>query len=139
MPFISVIIPIYNVEKYLEQCLYSVLDQTYTDWEAILVDDGSPDSCPGICDAYAARDSRFKVIHKSNGGISETRNDGMKEASGEYIYLLDADDYLLPNAFQSLVTCAEAHDNPDYIKGNHLVLLNDGNIVKTRFTPPTTI
>jgi glycosyltransferase involved in cell wall biosynthesis len=94
MPLISIIIPVYNVEDYLRQCLDSVLDQTFTDYECILVDDGSPDSCPAICDEYAAKDRRFMVIHKENGGLSDARNVGIRTATGEYIVLLDSDDLL---------------------------------------------
>ena len=89
----SVIIPIYKVEQYLRQCVDSVLAQTYTDVEIILVDDGSPDSCPAICDEYAKKDSRIKVIHKPNGGLSDARNAGLDMAQGEYVLFLDSDDW----------------------------------------------
>ncbi|GHT96107.1 hypothetical protein FACS1894141_5880 [Spirochaetia bacterium] len=94
MPLISIIVPIYNVEKYLRCCLDSVLAQTFTDYECILVDDGSPDNCPAICDEYAVKDKRFKVTHKENGGLSDARNAGIQTAVGEYIVLLDSDDFL---------------------------------------------
>jgi len=90
---ISVIIPVYKVEKYIHECINSVLNQTYQNLEIILVDDGSPDNCPGICDEYAAKDKRVKVIHKLNGGLSDARNAGLREATGEYILFLDSDDY----------------------------------------------
>lgn len=89
----SIIIPIYKVEQYLRQCIDSVLAQTYTDFEVILVDDGSPDGCPAICDEYANRDSRIMVIHKPNGGLSDARNSGLEAASGEYVLFLDSDDW----------------------------------------------
>ena len=92
MPQFSIIIPVYNVENYLRQCLDSVLAQTFPDYECILVDDGSPDNCPAICDEYAEKYSRFIVIHKKNGGLSDARNVGIQAASGEYIVLLDSDD-----------------------------------------------
>ena len=92
---VSVIIPIYRAEKYLNECVDSVLAQTYRDLEIILVDDGSPDNCGAICDDYAAKDSRVKVIHKENGGPSDARNAGLAIAHGEYIYFLDSDDYCL--------------------------------------------
>jgi len=92
-PIISVIIPVYKVEKYLHQCINSVIDQTYANMEIILVDDGSTDDCPRICDNYAQQDSRFIVIHKSNGGSSSARNAGIKAATGDYIIFLDSDDY----------------------------------------------
>ena len=84
-PAVSVIIPVYKTEKYLRRCVDSVLNQTFTDLEVILVDDGSPDGCPGICDAYAKIDSRVKVIHKTNGGQAEARNTGLSNATGEYV------------------------------------------------------
>ena len=93
MHFFSVIIPIYKVEKYLNRCIDSVLNQSYKDLEVILVDDGSPDKCPEICDEYAKKDKRVKVIHKENGGASDARNYGIKAASGEYLMFLDSDDY----------------------------------------------
>lgn len=90
---ISVIIPVYKVEKYLERCVNSVLNQTYRNIELILVDDGSPDSCPAMCDSFAERDARVKVVHKLNGGPSESRNVGVNLASGDYITFMDADDF----------------------------------------------
>ncbi len=91
---ISVIIPIYKVEDYLRKCLDSILNQSYTNLEIILVDDGSPDSCPQICDEYAKKDPRIKVIHKKNGGLSDARNVGIESSSGKYISLIDSDDYV---------------------------------------------
>lgn len=93
-PLISVIIPIYKVEQYLKRCVDSVLNQTYTNLEIILVDDGSPDSCPKICDDYATLDSRVKVIHKKNGGLSSARNAGLNICKGEYIAFVDSDDFV---------------------------------------------
>lgn len=89
----SIIVPIYKVELYLRQCINSVLNQSYKDFELILVDDGSPDNCPIICDEYASRDIRVKVIHKSNGGLSDARNVGLDVAQGEYVLFLDSDDW----------------------------------------------
>ena len=89
----SIIIPVYKVELYLRQCINSVLNQSYKDFELILVDDGSPDNCPVICDEYASRDIRVKVIHKSNGGLSDARNAGLDIAKGEYVLFLDSDDW----------------------------------------------
>lgn len=94
-PRFSVVIPVYKVEKYLRQCLDSVLAQSYTDFEIVVVDDGSPDNCPAICDAYAAADSRVTVIHKENGGLSDARNAGLLAATGEYVIFMDSDDYYL--------------------------------------------
>lgn len=91
---VSVIIPVYKVEPYLRECLDSVINQTYRNLEIILVDDGSPDECPKICDEYAERDSRVKVIHKENGGLSDARNKGIDIATGEYITFVDSDDVI---------------------------------------------
>lgn len=89
----SVIVPVYNVEKYLDECVKSVLTQSFTDWEMILVDDGSTDGCPAMCDEFSKKDSRIKVIHKKNGGSSSARNAGLKVAGGDYIIFLDSDDF----------------------------------------------
>ena len=91
---ISIVLPIYNVEKYIEKCMDSVLNQTYKNIEVILVDDGSPDRCPKICEEYAKKDNRIKVVHKENGGLSDARNAGIKVANGEYITFIDSDDYI---------------------------------------------
>ncbi len=91
---ISVIIPVYNVEKFLKQCVDSVLNQTYKNIEVILVDDGSYDNCPKLCDNYAKKDSRIKVIHKQNGGLSSARNTGVKYVTGDYIMYVDSDDWI---------------------------------------------
>ncbi len=100
MPAISVIIPVYNVEKYLRRCLDSVLNQTFSDWEAICVNDGSPDNSATILNEYASRDKRFKVINKENGGLSDARNVGMQHAHGEYILFLDSDDFIHPQTME---------------------------------------
>jgi glycosyltransferase involved in cell wall biosynthesis len=100
---ISIIIPVYKVEPYLYRCLDSVLAQTFTDYECILVDDGSPDNCPSICDEYAAKDTRFKVIHKEkNEGLPQARKSGLNAASADYITHLDSDDWLEPRALELL-------------------------------------
>ena len=93
---LSIVVPVYNVEQYLHQCIDSILHQTFQDFELILVDDGSPDDCPKICDEYAKNDSRIKVIHKTNGGLSSARNAGLQIARGEYISFIDSDDFLDP-------------------------------------------
>ncbi len=111
---VSVIIPIYKVEKYIKKCVYSVIQQNYTNIEVILVDDGSPDNCPQICDEFAANDDRIKVIHKANGGLSDARNVGVNEATGDYILFLDSDDYWEgKNCLDSLVDRAKLQ--PDII------------------------
>lgn len=103
---ISVIVPIYNVEKYLRQCLDSVIAQTFSDWEMILVDDGSTDRSGIIADEYAAEDDRIAVIHQENAGLSAARNAGIDVACGEYIYFLDSDDYIVENTFEILYNTA---------------------------------
>lgn len=102
-PMISVIVPIYNVEKYLARCVDSIVNQTYKNLEIILVDDGSPDRCPQMCDDYAEKDSRIKVVHKKNGGLSDARNEGMAVATGEYISFIDSDDYVSDDFFECLL------------------------------------
>lgn len=101
---ISVIIPVYKVEEYLDECVASVIAQTYSNLEIILVDDGSPDNCPQMCDVWAERDNRIKVIHKKNGGLSNARNVGIDAASGKYIAFVDSDDYIKPEMMEKLLT-----------------------------------
>ena len=96
---ISVIVPVYKVEQYLPQCVESILNQTYRNLELILVDDGSPDGCGKICDAYAEKDSRVRVIHKKNGGLSDARNAGLNAASGDYLSFIDGDDWIEPDTY----------------------------------------
>ena len=102
MDLISIIVPIYKVEPYLNKCVQSIVDQTYRDLEIILVDDGSPDICPAICDAWAAKDSRIRVIHKENGGLSDARNAGLAIATGKYISFIDSDDSIAPTFIAEL-------------------------------------
>ena len=100
---ISVIVPIYKVEKYLVRCVDSIINQTYKNLEIILVDDGSPDNCGAMCDEYAKQDERIKVIHKENGGLSSARNAGLDAATGDYIAFVDSDDRITPDAYENLV------------------------------------
>lgn len=100
---VSVIIPVYKVEKYLNQCVESVVNQTYKNLEIILVDDGSPDNCPKMCDEWAKKDDRIKVIHKSNGGLSDARNYGIEQSSGEFLCLIDSDDSINPQMIEILL------------------------------------
>ena len=102
MDLISVIVPVYKVEKYLDKCVQSIVDQTYRNLEIILVDDGSPDNCPAMCDAWAEKDDRIRVIHKENGGLSDARNAGMAIATGEYIGFVDSDDWIFDDFVQHL-------------------------------------
>ncbi len=136
VPLVSVIVPVYKVEKYLRQCINSVQTQSYADWEMILVDDGSPDNCGSICDEYSADDSRIKVIHQKNAGVAAARNTGINAAIGKYLYFVDADDFLNDNALEHLVDTARHFDWPDYIKGNHEVITPDDERVLTQYTPP---
>lgn len=101
-PLISVIVPVYNVEKYLDKCVDSIVNQTYKNLEIILVDDGSPDNCPKMCDDWSEKDKRIKVIHKKNGGLSDARNKGIEMANGEYIGFVDSDDYVEGNYIEFL-------------------------------------
>ena len=102
MPAISVIVPVYQAEALLPQCVESVLAQTFSDWELLLIDDGSRDGSPALCDGYAARDPRIRVFHKPNGGVSTARNLGLEQATGPYIAFLDADDAFEPAALETL-------------------------------------
>ena len=106
---VTVVLPIYNVEQYLERCILSIINQTYRNLEIILVDDGSPDNCPQICDAYAMRDPRIKVIHKQNAGLGMARNTGLAEATGEYICFFDSDDFVAPETVETCVAAAEVN------------------------------
>lgn len=111
---ISIIIPVYNVEKFIAKCLDSILAQTHKNWEAILVDDGSPDDCGKICDEYAAKDKRFKVIHQKNGGVSVARQTGLDNATGDYIIHCDPDDWIEPTMLGDMFECA-ATNNADMV------------------------
>lgn len=110
MPAISVIIPVYNMGPWLRDCLESVLAQTFTSFECILVDDGSTDDSPQICDHYAKKDDRFRVIHKANGGLSSARNAGLDDAAGEYIAFVDSDDVILPDYLKVLYEALHQND-----------------------------
>lgn len=111
MPTISVIVPVYKVEKYLDACVESIVNQTYKDLEIILVDDGSPDNCPAMCDAWAQKDTRIKVIHKKNGGLSSARNAGIAIAKGEYIGFVDSDDIINPAMYELLYNAIRSTDS----------------------------
>ncbi len=114
-PCVSVIIPVYNVEKYIHRCVDSVLAQTLDNIEIILVDDGSPDGSPAICDEYAKKDPRVKVIHKENGGLASARNAGMKVAAGEYMFFVDSDDWLEEDGLEILYNKAK-ETGVDFVK-----------------------
>lgn len=119
-PMVSFVMPIYGVEDYLNECVDSVLNQTFGDFELILVDDGSPDKCGEICDEYAKNDKRVKVIHKENEGVSEARNTGLRAACGQWAYIIDSDDWLEPDALKKMYTAAISN-NVDCVMSDVLV------------------
>lgn len=110
MPKISIIVPVYNAEKYLSKCIDSVLAQTFSDWELLLIDDGSPDRSGEISDEYASKDTRIRVFHKSNGGVSSARNLGLDNAKGEYVTFVDSDDWLMPDTVEKCFPYIEKYD-----------------------------
>lgn len=137
-PLVSIIVPCYKVEQYLPNCIESILSQSYTNWELILVDDGSPDNCGNICDDYAVKDNRIKVVHKQNGGLSSARNAGMKVMNGEYVTFLDSDDFLHKDALHILVNQANKYDAQivqcDFVRGSETVFPNWNNQEKLMYT-----
>lgn len=124
MPTISVIVPVYNVEPYLQRCVDSILSQRYTDFELILVDDGSPDNCGAICDEYAKQDCRIRVIHQENGGLSAARNAGLEAAKGEYLAFVDSDDCIREEMFEVLLQELK-RTGADFIKSNFIPFSED--------------
>ena len=126
-PLVSVVLPIYNVEKFLDRCITSVVNQTYDNLEIILVDDGSPDNCPEMCDEWAERDSRIKVIHKENAGLGMARNSGIEAATGEYICFFDSDDYVDEQIIEKCINNA-AQNNSDVVLFGHTNADADGRI-----------
>lgn len=122
-PLISVIVPVYKVEAYLDRCVRSIVEQTHRNLEIILVDDGSPDNCPAMCDAWAAKDARIKVIHKKNGGGGEARNVGLDIARGQYIGFIDSDDYIAPNMYEHLMDFMA--DNVDVVECGYTKTIDD--------------
>lgn len=132
---VSVIIPVYNVERYLNRCVDSVLNQTYQNLEIILVDDGSPDRCGAICDEYSKRDNRITVIHKKNGGLSDARNAGLDIATGEYLYFVDSDDWIAESAIEQLIAVFNKDDAIDIVAGCSVdVHERDGTLFETRYS-----
>lgn len=126
-PLISIIIPIYNVCEYLEKCLDSVINQTYNNLEIILVDDGSSDGSEKICDKYALKDNRIKVIHKENGGVASARNEGVKHSTGAYIGWIDSDDFACPNMFERLYQLSQENDADIVVCGNYVNEINEND------------
>lgn len=127
-PLISVVIPIYNVEKFLPPCIDSVLSQTYKNIEVLLIDDGSPDGCGQLCDNYMEKDHRIHVIHQENSGVAEARNHGLRAAKGEYLFFLDADDMLAPEALITLYRAAVGH-SADIVSGQNITIGEDAKAV----------
>lgn len=139
---VSIIVPIYNVEEYLPRCIDSILAQTFTDFELILVDDGSPDCCSQICDDYAQKDNRIKVIHKENGGVSSSRNTGIDSAIGKYICFVDSDDWIEKKHIENMIKQISDSDcviegytkdtlydsNPSYLKFENINMYNLNDI-----------
>ena len=127
MPKFSIIVPIYKVEKYLDECVQSVLSQKFSDYECVLVDDGSPDNCPAMCDEYAKKYEKIKVIHQKNGGLSDARNAGILQAVGEYIVLLDSDDkFADKNVLQNLFDVIQKYKTDVVVNVNLLTFTDDG-------------
>lgn len=127
-PLISVIVPVYKVEKHIHRCIESVLKQTYANWELILVDDGSPDSCGRICDAYAARYDNILVIHQENQGLSAARNAGLDRAGGEWVYFLDSDDFIREDTLEKIELFSK-NGFYDIVVAGYSVLTADGKLV----------
>lgn len=116
---VSFILPIYNVEKYLSECVESILVQTYSDFEILLVDDGSPDNCPALCDEWARKDDRIKALHKPNGGLSDARNYGLEHAQGDYVVFVDSDDFWVnKDCLENLMNVVDVHPECDFIGFN---------------------
>ena len=148
MKLYTIIVPIYKVEKYLERCVNSIINQTYKNLEIILVDDGSPDKCPKMCDDFGDKDSRIKVIHKKNGGLSDARNTGVKEACGDYILFVDSDDEISLTAVEELdnivsttsadIVCFNLReinvDTKQELKGKFYSFENSGDIINLTYS-----
>ncbi|WP_302434788.1 glycosyltransferase family 2 protein [Roseburia inulinivorans] len=125
---ISVVVPVYHVETYIERCVESLLQQTYSNLEIILVDDGGDDRCPQICDEYAKKDARIKVIHKKNGGLSDARNAGMRAASGKYLAYIDSDDYIQPDTYEKMIYALKK-ENADIAVCNYEAVTDQGQSI----------
>ncbi len=127
MIVVSIVVPVYKVEQYLDICVQSLINQTYRNIEIILVDDGSPDKCPQMCDLYAEIDERIKVIHKENGGLSDARNAGIKHCCGDYVLFVDSDDFIEINSVEKLVGVINGR-KPDIVVGNAIKLSGNSKI-----------
>lgn len=134
-PLVTVVLPVYKVEKYLQRSVDSVLQQTYTNLEILLIDDGSPDNCPALCDDYACSDNRVRVIHKQNAGLGMARNTGIEHATGTYICFLDSDDYIAPDTVEKCVKCITETGADTVQYGFHNVN-SAGQVVRTHIPHP---
>lgn len=135
---VSIIVPVYKVERELDRCVQSLFKQTYNNLEIILVDDGSPDKCPELCENYAEMDKRVKVIHKENGGLSDARNAGLKQATGEYILYVDSDDYIDLDTCERFIKAA-GNQKIDIIVGNAIMEKPDGKEMMIHSATPSGI
>lgn len=124
---ISIIVPIYNVEKYLPKCIESIINQTYTDLEILLIDDGSTDNSGLICDKYASIDNRIRVIHKKNGGLSDARNVGLDICKGKYISFIDSDDYIELTMYEKMIKIM-INQKVDIVSCNYNHIYNNNKI-----------
>lgn len=129
-PQISVIVPIYNIERYLRQCIDSILAQTFTNFELLLIDDGSPDGCPAICDEYAKKDARIRVFHKPNGGLTSARNYGLDNAKGKWIMHIDGDDWVAPTYIEELYNAAIKNDADIVICGFRFAYEDGSSVIE---------
>lgn len=127
-PLVSIIVPVFRAELFINQCIQSVLKQTYENWELLLIDDGSPDNCPAICDSWAVKDSRIHVFHKQNGGASSARNVGLSNMTGDLVTFLDSDDCITPNCLTECVKII-SEDNLDILQFYFLEIYTDGRII----------
>ena len=138
MDLISVIVPVYKVESFLDRCVKSIVGQSYEQLEIILVDDGSPDRCPAMCDAWAEKDRRIKVIHKANGGLSDARNAGMAVATGEFIGFIDSDDWIEPDFFEVLYR-AILENGAEAAECATTYVAEDGTVIRQRKAAPQSV
>ena len=131
MPLLSVIVPVYNVENYLKKCVNSILNQTFTDYEVLLIDDGSTDDSSAICDDFATSDSRIKVFHQINGGLSAARNKGIAESTGKYLSFIDSDDWIDKDMFENMLSRINADNEIDIVVCGHRVVTESGITIET--------
>ena len=131
---ISFVVPVYKVEEFLDECITSIIGQNFGDFEVVLVDDGSPDNCPEICDKWAQKDARIRVIHKQNGGLSDARNVGLTAAKGDYVWFVDSDDFLKPDAAEIVCKVMSEYSDAD-VYSTALTYVKNGIHIKNDFIP----